>query len=52
MALGQPFRFGDVDERVEKLGQLSFVDVPVLVVVTHVEDDAKFVVGSTLKQKF
>ncbi len=51
MAFGQPLRFCDVDERVEKLGQLSFVDVTVAIVVTHVEDDAKFVVGSTLKQK-
>jgi hypothetical protein len=50
VALGQPLCFGDVDERVEKLGQLSLVDVTVPIVVTHVKDDAKFVVGSTLNK--
>ena len=41
---------GNVDKGVEQLWQFTFVDVTVLVVVAHVENDAKFVVGSTLKK--
>ena len=47
----QLLRLGDDDERVEQLGQLRLVDLAVLVVVAHVEDDAEFVVGAALGEQ-
>jgi len=48
VTLGQSLGLGDVDQRVEQLGQLALVDVAVAVVVAHVEDDPKLVVSPAL----
>ena len=49
--LGELLGLGDVDERVEELGELCLVDGAVLVVVAHVEDDAQLVVRPTLREE-
>ena len=49
--LGELLRLGDVDERVEQLGELRLVDGAVLVVVAHVEYDAQLVVRPTLREE-
>jgi hypothetical protein len=48
VSFGKPLGLGDVDERVEQLGQLAFVDVTVSIVVAHVEDDTELVVRPAL----